>query len=169
MQRRTLLKLGIGATVTLAIAGGAAQLLRPGLIDGKLSDPARALMRAVGEAVLDGSLPAETQARAHALESHLARLQELTAGLPPSTRGELSQLLSLLNTAPGRLGIAGLVNDWPQAGVPALQAALQMMRSSSLDLRRQVYQALRDLTNAAYFADAGTWFLLGYPGPRALI
>jgi hypothetical protein len=42
------------------------------------------------------------------------------------------------------------------------------MRQSSLLLRRQAYGALRDLTHAAYFADATTWPLLRYPGPRTL-
>jgi len=136
MQRRTLLKLGLGASVTLAVLGGGMAWLRPGLSGARLSEPARALMRAVAEAVLDGSLPADTAARATALDAHLERLQAAIAGFPPSTRSELSQLLSL--------------------------------RVSGVDLRRQVYQALRDLTNAAYYADASTWPLLGYPGPRAL-
>jgi len=168
MQRRTLLKLGLGASVTLAVLGGGMAWLRPGLSGARLSEPARALMRAVAEAVLDGSLPADTAARATALDAHLERLQAAIAGFPPSTRSELSQLLSLLTTAPGRLAIAGLLQVWPDAGVAATQAALQAMRVSGVDLRRQVYQALRDLTNAAYYADASTWPLLGYPGPRAL-
>jgi hypothetical protein len=49
-----------------------------------------------------------------------------------------------------------------------VQSALQAMRSSRLELRQQAYHALRDLTNAAYFADAATWAALGYPGPRSL-
>ena len=42
------------------------------------------------------------------------------------------------------------------------------MRVSSGTTRQQVYHALRDLTNAAWFADAGSWDLLGYPGPQAV-
>ena len=168
MQRRTLLKLGVGATVTLAVLGGGAALLRPGLVDGKMTEPAQTLMRAVAEAVLEGSLPADASARATALDAHLERLQGLVLGFPPATRDELSQLLALLTTAPGRLAIGALSQDWPQAGVRSVQAALQAMRTSRLAIRLQVYQALRDLTNAAYYADAGTWTLLGYPGPRAL-
>jgi len=41
MQRRTLLKLGIGSAIVLAAAGGAVALLQPGLVKGKLSDPAQ--------------------------------------------------------------------------------------------------------------------------------
>ena len=42
------------------------------------------------------------------------------------------------------------------------------MRTASLTLPQQAYHALRDLTNAAYFADAASWSQLGYPGPRAV-
>jgi hypothetical protein len=42
------------------------------------------------------------------------------------------------------------------------------MRVSSLALKQQAYQALRDLTNAAYYADPSAWNVLGYPGPKAL-
>ena len=58
MQRRTFLKLGIGSAVVLAAAGGAVALLQPGLVKGKLSDPARLVLRRVAQAMLVGSLPA---------------------------------------------------------------------------------------------------------------
>ena len=37
-----------------------------------------------------------------------------------------------------------------------------------LALRQQAYHALRDLTNAAHYADPQIWALMGYPGPRAV-
>jgi hypothetical protein len=40
------------------------------------------------------------------------------------------------------------------------------MRTSTLVLRQQAYHALRDLTNAAFYADAAAWAPMGYPGPR---
>ena len=115
--------------------------------------------------MLQGALPEDPQVQAAALAQHLQRLQASIAGLSPATRAELSDLLALLSLAPGRLALTGLSTAWPRATVPELQAALQDMRRSGSQTRRQVYQALRDLTNAAWFADAGTWALLGYPGP----
>ncbi|HEX6707925.1 MAG TPA: hypothetical protein VF169_24485 [Albitalea sp.] len=166
MQRRTLLQLGLGATAVLAIAGGSLALLKPGLAHGRMTPAARSVFHAVARAVLDGSLPADAARRDAALTSHLARLDETIAGFPPPVQSELSQLLALLATTPGRAALAGLSTDWPDADVPELQAALQSMRTSSLALRQQAYQALRDLTNAAYYADPATWSLLGYAGPR---
>ena len=137
----------------------------PGWRDGALSPAAREVFVAVARAVLDGVLPADAQVQELALQSHLTRLDASIAGLPPAVRAELSDLLALLSTGPGRLALTGLRPPWRDADVPALQAALQAMRTSDSDTRQQVYQALRTLTNAAWFADAGTWVLLDYPGP----
>lgn len=168
MQRRTLLKLGFGAAAVLAVAGGGLSLLRPGLIDGRMTPGARSVFHAIARAVLDGSLPADAVQRASVLAAHLQRLDDTLAGFPAATQAELSQLLALLAAAPGRIALAGLHPDWPEASVDELQRAMQAMRTSSLALRQQAYHALRDLTNAAYYADVQAWPLIGYPGPRAL-
>jgi len=168
MQRRTLLKLGIGSAVVLAAAGAGVALLAPAWHDGRLADSGRAIFRAVAVAVLDGMLPTATAERDTALLAHLGRLDGAIAVFPAATQAELAQLLGLLAVAPGRIGLAGLQPRWEDASVGAVQHALQSMRDSSLALRQQAYQALRDLTNAAYFSDPTTWQRIGYPGPVAL-
>ena len=172
VERRKLFQLGLGAAALLAVAGGGMALLRPGLSNGRLTAAGRAVLGGVARAVLDGSLPAEMPAdratRALALEAHLSRVDAAVAAFPAPTQAELSQLLALLATAPGRIALAGLNTDWNQAGVAELQRALQDMRTSGLALRQQAYHALRDLTNAAFYADAGAWPLLGYPGPASV-
>lgn len=165
MQRRTFLRLGIGATAVLAVAGGGVALWRPGMVDGRLGEAGRTVLRAVAEAVLDGMLPAAPAAREAALQAHLSRMDATVAAFPAATQGELSQLLGMLSVAPGRIAIAGLWQPWEDAGLPRLQQALQGMRTARLALRQQAYHALRDLTNAAYFSDPSTWPRLGYPGP----
>ncbi len=143
-------------------------LMRPGLVEGRLSDDARALMRSVALAVLDGSLPAAEGGREAALASHLERVQGTIDGFPSAMRSELSQLLGLLCTGAGRITLAGLRTDWPQASIAQVQSALQAMNLSSLALRQQAFHALRDLTNGAFYADPSTWPLIGYPGPRSI-
>lgn len=166
MQRRTLLQLGLGATALLAIAGGGLALLKPGLAQGRMTAGARAVFHAVARAVLEGTLPTQAPQRDAALTAHLARLDDALAGFPQHVQSELSQLLALLASAPGRATLAGLGTDWPDASVREVQDAMQSMRTSGLALRQQAYHALRDLTNAAYYADPATWSLLGYAGPR---
>lgn len=170
MQRRALLGLGVGGSLAVAmLGGGAAWMLRtPAWHRGTLSTTGRTIFQVIARAVLDGSLPQDQPSQAHALEAHLARLTDAIAALPAATQAELDDLLSLLATAPGRRLIAGLGSPWDEAPADAVQAALQSMRHSSLILRRQAYHALRDLTQGAYFADAGTWAMLGYPGPNPI-
>lgn len=165
MQRRRLLQLGLVAGATLALAGTAVSLMRHGVSNGRLTDSGRAVFRAMGRAVLDGSLPAAGPARETALDGLMSRLDDAIAAFPMHVQAELSQLLAVLASAGGRLGLAGLTRDWPEADVPQLQAALQSMRTSRLALRQQAYHALHDLCGAAYFSDPSTWAQLGYPGP----
>lgn len=165
MRRRTLLKVGGAVGAVLALAGTGAALWTPGWRDGQLSPPARTLFLAVAGVVLEGSLPEPPALRDQALQGHLARLEASLRGLAPHARAQLSQLLALLCLAPTRLALTGLRTDWPHASPAELAAMLQSLRTSASATRQQVYHALRDLTNAAYFADPSTWAAMGYPGP----
>lgn len=165
MHRRTLLTLGFASAAVLGLAGGAAALLQPGLTGVALSASGREVFTAVGGAVLDKTLPAPEAARQMALNGLLDRIDVMVAALPLHSQAELSQLLSLLASAPGRYALAGLGAAWPEATVSEIQQALQAMRLSSLALRQQAYAALHDIAAAAYFSDASSWSLLGYPGP----
>jgi hypothetical protein len=169
MQRRSLLKWGVVGTAVLTLMGGGAVLMHdPGWRDGQLTAGGRTVFGAVARAVLDGSLPGDAAGLSAALVAHLDRVESTLAMLPPASQTEISRLLSLLATPPGRLAIAGLSTDWARADVPSLQQALQSMRESRTILRRQTYHALRDLTHAAFFADRSTWRQLGYPGPMSI-
>lgn len=169
MQRRTLLRLGLGSAVVLALAGGGLALVEPGLTrEGRLGRGGRDVMRHVARAVLDGVLPAEPIARQRALDAQLERLDAAIVAFPRAVRAELSQLLAVLASTPGRLGLAALHPGWDRATVEELSHALQAMRLSTLSLRQQAYHALRDLTNAAWFAERANWPALGYDGPVAV-
>ena len=168
MQRRTLLTVGVATGTLLALAGGTLALLKPGRRDGLLTASGRSMFAAVARAVLASSLPGNTDDRAKALEQHLGRVQGTIAGMPPAMQAELDELITLVGSAPGRLALVGLRNDWSRASMPDITAALQGMRTSSLALRQQVFHALRDITNASYFADPSTWPAVGYPGQRVL-
>jgi hypothetical protein len=165
MKRRTWLQLSAASAAVLLIVGGTAALIEPGLKAGRLSGAGKDVFTAAGRALLDGSLPAEEGAKQIALNGLLERIDGLVAALPAHAQDEISQLLALLATTPGRLGLAGLGQDWSTASVAQIQTALQGMRSSSLGLKQQAYHALHDIVGGAYFSDTSTWKQLGYPGP----
>lgn len=165
MRRRTLLTVGVTASALLALAGGGLALMKPGLdADGRLAPAGRAVFAAVARAVLDGLLPAPPDDSA-ALDALLGRLDATLQGLPPALQAEVGEMLTLLAAAPGRLVLTGLRDDWATADTAAVAGMLEGLRQSSLDLRQQLYRALRDLANAAWFADPVAWALIGYPGP----
>ncbi len=152
----------------MALAAAGLSLVTPGLQGPALAPAGQAVMRGVARAVLAQALPAGDRARDAALRGHLERVDATVAGLPPNMQRELGQLLTLLAHPAGRMALTGLGTAWPDASADRIGVALQGMRTSSVALRQQAYHALRDITNASYFAAPDTWAALGYPGPRAL-
>src|SRR4051812_48886394 len=140
MERRSWLKLGLASAAVLAAGGGLLAMVEPGLRGERLSASGRTVFAAIGNAMLDGTLPAADPARQAALSGMLDRIDALVAGLPSHAQDELSQLLALLASSAGRRTLAGLSADWPDASIAQLQRALQGMRVSSLSLRQQAYQ-----------------------------
>jgi hypothetical protein len=163
--RRRFLILGAGSAALLAMGGGAALMLKPAWNGAQLSGDARQLLRAVGTAVLAGTLPAAGPARELALQGMLLRVETLVAALPAHAQAELAQLLALLSTSPGRRLLADLSPTWHEASVAEVQTAMQNMRVSNLSLKQQAYHGLHDVVAGAYFSDASTWAIMGYPGP----
>lgn len=161
LPRRRFLQLGLGSAAIFAMAGGAAWLWRPGVREGRLTNAGRAVFEAVAGVVLEGSLAPG----AVPLERHLNHLDEAIAAFPKETQDELAQLLGLLSVAAGRMWITGLSVGWHQATVAEVEAALRRMLGSDNELRQQAYHALRDLTNAAFYAQSEHWSLMNYPGP----
>ena len=168
MERRTLLKLGATTLAVLAVIGGTAALIQPGLVRGTLTPAGREVFRAIGLGVLDKTLPEPAPAKEVALAALLGRVDALIGALPPHAQAELSQLLSLLASGVGRRALAGLAVPWPNANAADVQAALQDMRLSKLAVRQQAYAALHDIIAGAYFSEPTTWAMLGYPGPLAI-
>jgi hypothetical protein len=165
MQRRSLLALGAVSAAVLAVGGGTLAMLQPGLREAKLSPGGRDVFAGAARGLLDGSLPPNGEPLRRALDDLMERIDGLIAALAPHAQSELSQLLALLATSGGRRALAGLAEPWAAASVPDIQHALQAMRVSNISLRQQAYQALHDIVGSAYFSDAQTWGLLGYPGP----
>lgn len=162
MKRRGFLKLGVGAAVVIGVAGAGIALIKPGLVDGKLSPGARELMAATARAVLGDLLPAA------GVEAQLSRLDATIAGFPAATRKELSDALGLLATAAGRYALVGLSKPWGEASAADIEQALNAMRLSTSNTRQQIYHALRDLNAIAFFTEPGNWQTAGYPGQREI-
>jgi hypothetical protein len=165
MQRRTLLRVGAVTAAALAVAGAGVALWQPGWHQGKLTTQGREVFAAVSRAVLEGLLAETPNERELQVAEQLTRLEAAIGAFPRSVQDELAQLLAVLCSAPGRMGLFGLGAAWAEADPAEVQKALQALRVSTLPLRQQTYLALRDLSYGAFFADPSAWKLAGYPGP----
>jgi hypothetical protein len=118
--------------------------------------------------LLEGALPADQAARDVALAQTLTGIDTAVAGLAPDARAELAQLVALLALPPVRFGIARVSDAWPAASPVEVRRFLDNCRTSRFTLMRAAYDALHDLTFAAWYGNADSWPAIGYPGPPPL-
>jgi hypothetical protein len=126
------------------------------------------VMRAVIPALLDGALPANADARRAAIERTVTAVEVAIAGLPPGSRDELAAMFAMLSFAPVRIALAGVGPAWRDADVRDVDAFIVRLQTSRWQVKRAAYDALHQLTFAAWYADDSTWAAIGYAGPPAL-
>jgi hypothetical protein len=165
-SRRSFLKAGALAALVLAAGGGIYRATHPPVPKGFVLDgEARAAMHAIVPAILAGVLPTEADARAQAVASVTARLNQTILGLPLATQQEVQDLFGLLALGPARRLLTGIPDGWAQAKDSEVNAWLQDWRTHRLALLRTAYQALHDLVLGSWYSDAANWAAIGYPGP----
>jgi hypothetical protein len=125
-------------------------------------------MRAIVPAMLDGALPEPAAERKAAIEATVSAVGTAISGLPPAARDELSTLFALLALAPVRVGFADIDSGWRDADVTTTSAFLVRLQKSRWSVKRTAYDALHQLTFAAWYANPVAWPSIGYPGPPVL-
>ncbi len=151
-SRRRFLQVGVAGTVVLATAG-------------YLARPRGDVITALVPVVLAGSLPQDPAGRARAIAETAAAFHRAVAGLTPAVQAEVAQLLALLRFMPTRLAFTGIASPIDEAAPAEVAAFLQRWRASRFDLLRASYQALTQLTQAAWYDNPSSWQAIGYPGP----
>lgn len=167
-NRRSFLKIGAAAAITLATGGAIYRMVTPAPLPHPfaLDGAARAALNAIIPVLLGPVLPSDGAARTRALAATLERTNGAILGLPLSTQKEVQDLFGLLALAPVRRLLAGVRGGWEQADAAEVAAFLQSWRQHRLAMLRTAYQALHDLVLGSWYADAASWAAIGYPGPR---
>ena len=166
-QRRTFLKVGALAALTLAAGGGIYRYTHPAgplrrfVLDGE----ARAALDAIIPAMLAGALPAAAPARGAAMPAATERVHQAILGLPLNAQKEVQDLFGLLALAPARRALTGVAGSWSQATDAQVGVFLQEWRFHSFAMLQTAYHALHDLIIGAWYADPSSWSAIGYPGP----
>jgi hypothetical protein len=161
--RRSFLKKGLLGGALLALGGGGLALVPPKTRQAprqpllSLSEPSFQVLMAFAARVVvaPGADPAEIAQGADLALSYAL----------PESRTDLDRLLRLFDNA-----LAGLLLD--QRWTPFTRLApedqdrvIERWRTSSLELRRTGYQALRKLCLAAHYTGEASWAGLGYSIP----
>ena len=170
LNRRTFLAVGVAGAGALAIAGWLRRSPAPAGNDvaSNISGDGQDILRAIVPVLLAGALPQEPAAHAAAVAQTLSALDIAVGGLPLAAQAELAQLFDLLSLPPVRLAVARIDAPWAQAAPEQVRACLDRFRGSSIQLLRAAYDALHQLTFAAWYGNPQAWPAIGYPGPPAL-
>ncbi|QXH51261.1 twin-arginine translocation pathway signal protein [Pseudomonas fakonensis] len=158
MQRRELLKFGLGASLFL----GTASLVgcsKQGAAAGYqvLRDDDLPLLEALIPVVLAG-----TQASVHTV---LSSLDSKVAALSPAMLKLTRQLFDVLSLPVTRGPLTGVWGSWGNASSKQVEAFLERWRTSSLEMLRQGHASLLQLLLMAWYERPEAWAACGYPGP----
>ena len=169
-SRRTFLAAGLVGAAALGLAAWLKGPHAPPPVVPRraLDADGEALFAAVIPVLLAGALPTERDARQAALAETLAGVDLAIAGLPPGAQGELAQLFALLALPPVRWSFARVGAPWHEAPAEEVRAFLDRCRDSTFALPRTAYDALHQLTFAAWYGNPRAWPAIGYDGPPAL-
>ncbi len=167
VSRRTFLKAGLLGGVALGGAGVWFRWQYGAVTPGVLGAREREIVAALVPAVLDGTLPGD-ESRAEAIETTVDGVGVAIAGLSAAAQAEMADLFALLNFAPTRVLLAGVVSPWPSASPETVAAFLQRWRGSRFALLQSAYAALHDLVLGAWYGRARAWPAIDYPGPPRL-
>ncbi|MFV3404260.1 MULTISPECIES: twin-arginine translocation pathway signal protein [Pseudomonas] len=158
MQRRELLKFGLGASLflgTASLAGCTRQTPANGYH--VLRDDDLPLLQALIPVLLAG-----TQATPHTV---LESLDGKLAALSPAMLRLTRQLFDVLSLPLTRGPLTGVWGRWSAASHADIEAFLARWRSSSLSLLRQGHASLLQLLQMAWYERPESWAACGYPGP----
>lgn len=169
-SRRTFIAAGIAGTAALAAACWLRGPHAPasGVARRALDADGESVFAAVAPVLLDGALPTDRAARDAALARTLDGIDVAVAGLAPDARKELSQLIALLALPPVRIAFVRVSSPWNEAAPDEVRRFLDRCRDSLTTLLRAAYDALHQLTFAAWYGNPDAWPAIGYPGPPPL-
>ncbi|UJJ30040.1 twin-arginine translocation pathway signal protein [Halopseudomonas maritima] len=167
LDRRSLLKLGLGASMVLGTAGLTASLSgcssnAPATNFAVLRDSDLPLLRALYPAVI-GPHPAFDQGQA--ADAATAQLDRSLQAASPFVQEEVLNLLGMLSLPLTRGPLTGIWGNLAEASPAQLEAFLLRWRDSRFDLLRKGHKAITQLLQLSWYATPQSWAAVGYPGP----
>jgi hypothetical protein len=169
MNRRTFITTGVLGGALLTGAGYVVVTRDAGTpVSGLqfISAPMQDVLAAMIPVVLDDSLPADSAARATAVNDVIEGFDRAISGMTPAVQNEVRELFGLLTTPVTRILVAGLWPAWVDASSSDVAGFLDRWRYSRFNLLRSGYQALTQLITATWYGNPLAWGKLSYIPPQ---
>jgi hypothetical protein len=162
MNRRAFLRVGVFGSAMLAVgnlplAAAAGGQTGPA---GVLDEPERELLGRIAARMVDTGEPDAPALRDTAA---LDAMEHALASLEPALRGQLRWALWLVDVWPAVFDLR--LTRFRSLSAADQDASLEDWRTSSWEVRRRVFYALRNLAMLGYWSQPETWRLIGYGGP----
>lgn len=93
------------------------------------------------------------------------KVDELINTLGEYSKAQLSQLFTIMSSAPLRLVVGAPVGDWKDASAEDIEAFLQAWRTSSLGIKNMGYGSLCKIITMCWYSQPESFAATGYPGP----
>jgi hypothetical protein len=170
-SRRTFLKRGVVGSGLLALAGTLPFAFRSTALGRPPRRPLRllsveehAVLAAVAARIVPGDGAGADWPSAETIDC-AGKVDALLATVHPDAGKDFRRLLRLFES--GFIGtfMAASPRPFTRAGAPEQDARLEAWRRSRLAVMRSGYQALKRLTEAAYYSSPEVYPRVGYPGP----
>lgn len=168
LSRRSLLKVGLFGSATLATVGVAATLSgcsastpQAGMSVLRSSD--LPFLRALIPVMLEGAVASEKMPQA--VEGTLANIDYNLNHLSPELLKLTQQLFDVLTLPLTRGPLTGIWGSWEHASAEAIQAFLERWQNSAIGLLKMGHASLLQLVMMSWYSHAESWAHCGYPGP----
>ncbi len=171
LSRRGLLQLGVVGSAAIWAGGlvgcAARRVSAPisGAPRAALSPPGEEIMRAVIPVVVGPLFPTAEPARAQALDTGIAKLDDYLAYLSTPLQDEAGNAFETLDLWPVRLALLRTTNPWRDISPRTIESFLRSGRDSRFDLLRRMTIFLQSMAVLAWFDQPAAWESIGYPGP----
>lgn len=163
MNRRSFLKLSLGATIVLVSVGGTARFFQRSR---RTSASGYQVLRAQDLLFFSALFPAVVGPHPHFhMDTALASLDRMLTASSPAMRKEVYDLCDLATFVLTRGPVTGVWSGWRQISVGQASAFLQRWQHSRISLYRQGYQGICQLCQMAWYGVPQAWHAIGYPGP----
>lgn len=125
------------------------------------------LLAAVAPVVVASNFPAQGEPRQQALARLMISIDKTLLTTSLETQKKIRQLFSLLDFSLFRGVLGGLRKDWSEASEAEIRQFLHRWRDSGMNMLRQGYVVLIQLSTLAYYSEPKNWTQNIYPGPPA--